>query len=237
MPALTIASLNTHYGFRTRPHPPRTPYDVEAALRSLEADLIVVQELWRPDGHHGPLDAAADALGLTVHHEATGRATGLRHWPHLARNGEGTVGIGVLTNLPARRVDAIALGPTVGDPAPARTALHVQVDVDGSPLEVVAVHLTSRLLHGPMLQLGRLARAAPPGDAAVIAGDCNFWGPGVRMHLRGWRRAVRGRTWPARFPHSQIDHVLVRPSMDVRRGEVLPDVGSDHRPVRAELSW
>jgi endonuclease/exonuclease/phosphatase family metal-dependent hydrolase len=161
----------------------------------------------------------------------------LRHWPHLARNGEGTLGIGVLTRLPARRIGAIQLGPTVGDPAPARTALHVEIDVGGSPLQVVAVHLTSRLLHGPMVQLGRLARAVPEDDAAVIAGDCNFWGPGVRMYLRGWRRAVRGRTWPARFPHSQIDHVLVRPMMKVHRGEVLPDVGSDHRPVRADLSW
>jgi endonuclease/exonuclease/phosphatase family metal-dependent hydrolase len=237
MPELSIASLNTHYGFRTRPHPPRTPYDVDAALRMLAADVIIVQELWRPDGQRGAVDAAAEALGLTVHHEPTGRATGMRHWPHLARNGEGTLGIGVLTRLPARRIGAIRLGPTVGDPAPARTALHVEIDVGGSPLPVVAVHLTSRLLHGPMVQLGRLARAVPEDDAAVIAGDCNFWGPGVRMYLRGWRRAVRGRTWPARFPHSQIDHVLVRPMMKVHRGEVLPDVGSDHRPVRAELSW
>jgi len=237
MPELSVASFNTHYGFRTRPHAPRTPYDVAAALHALDADVIVVQEVWRPDGQRGPLDAAAEVLGLTVHHEVTGQATAMKHWPHLVRNGEGTVGIAVLTGLPARRVGTIALGPTAGDPAPARTALQVEVDVDGSALPVVAVHLTSRLLHGPMLQLRQLAQAVPDGDAAVVAGDCNFWGPGVRMYLRGWRRAVRGRTWPARFPHSQIDHVLVRPTMKVRRGEVLPDVGSDHRPVRAELSW
>lgn len=237
MPELSIASFNTHYGFRTRPHPPRTPYDVEAALRTLDADVIVVQEVWRPDGRRGPLDDAAVALGLTVHHETTGRATGTKHWPHIARNGEGTVGIGVLTQLPARRIGAIPLGPTTGDPAPARTALHVEVDVLGSPLQVVAVHLTSRLLHGPMLQLRQLAQAAPTDDAAVIAGDCNFWGPGVRMYLRGWRRAVRGRTWPARSPHSQIDHILIRPQMKARRGTILGNVGSDHRPVRAEISW
>ena len=69
----------------------------------------------------------------------------------------------------------------------------------GRPVRLVAVHLTSRLPHGPPLQLRRLARALPPpGTPAVVAGDCNFWGPGVEALLPGWRRAVRGRTWPAR---------------------------------------
>ena len=46
---------------------------------------------------------------------------------------------------------------------------------------------------------------------------------------------MRGRTWPARRPHSQIDHILVRAATAPRcvHDEVLPDVGSDHRPVRA----
>ncbi len=71
----------------------------------------------------------------------------------------------------------------------------------------------------------------------MVAGDCNFWGPPVTALLRGWRRAVTGRTWPARAPHSQIDHVLVRPAdVQVLDGAVLPDTGgSDHRPVRAVL--
>jgi endonuclease/exonuclease/phosphatase family metal-dependent hydrolase len=71
----------------------------------------------------------------------------------------------------------------------------------------------------------------------VIAGDHNFWGPGVVSYLRGWRRAVRGRTWPARFPHSQIDHILVNEHITSYRGEVLPDLGSDHRPVRATVTF
>jgi endonuclease/exonuclease/phosphatase family metal-dependent hydrolase len=48
---------------------------------------------------------------------------------------------------------------------------------------------------------------------------------------------VRGRTWPASRPHSQIDHILVRrrDGTEVVHAEVLPAVGSDHRPVRATL--
>ena len=235
MPELSIASFNTHFGLR--PRAPRRPFDLEAALRRLDADVIVIQELWRPDGQAGPLDEAAAALGFTVHHLVIGTATITTQWPHFSRRGEGTVGIGVLTKLPVRHLDPIVLGPTVGDPAPERPALHVELDVQGTPLELVAVHLTSRLLHGPMLQLKRLARVAPRERPAVIAGDHNFWGPGVISYLRGWRRAVRGRTWPAGFPHSQIDHILVNEHITSYRGEVLPHLGSDHRPVRAELSW
>ena len=48
---------------------------------------------------------------------------------------------------------------------------------------------------------------------------------------------MRGRTWPASRPHSQIDHILVRNGHGVALldHEVLPEVGSDHRPVRATL--
>ena len=64
----------------------------------------------------------------------------------------------------------------------------------------------------------------------------NLWGPPVRAFLREWHRAVKGRTWPSENPHSQIDHILVRGAVRIASGEVLPDAGSDHRPVRAELT-
>jgi endonuclease/exonuclease/phosphatase (EEP) superfamily protein YafD len=69
----------------------------------------------------------------------------------------------------------------------------------------------------------------------VIAGDHNFWGPGVSAFLPGWKRTVRGRTWPASRPHSQIDHILVTSSVSAVHTEVLPPQGSDHRGVRAVL--
>jgi endonuclease/exonuclease/phosphatase (EEP) superfamily protein YafD len=69
----------------------------------------------------------------------------------------------------------------------------------------------------------------------VIVGDFNLWGPAVSALLPGWRRAVRGRTWPAHRPHSQIDHVLVRDDVKVVDTAVLDEVGPDHRPVRVTL--
>ena len=46
---------------------------------------------------------------------------------------------------------------------------------------------------------------------------------------------MRGKTWPSPHPRHQIDHLLVTPSVEVVRGEVLPDLGSDHLPIRARL--
>ena len=236
MAVLTLASFNTHYGLRPARRRAPEPVDLTVAVRRLDADVVVLQEAWRPDAIRGQVDEAAESLGYAVLHELTGRASVGSVWPHLVAGGAGTSGIAVLSRLPAWRVGGIIVGPTLGDPAPARTALHVELDVEGTPLRLVAVHLTSRLPHGPPIQLRRLARALPPPDVpAVVAGDCTFWGPGVRMFLRGWQRAVRGRTWPARVPHSQIDHVLVRPGIEVVRAEVLDDLGSDHLPVRVEL--
>jgi endonuclease/exonuclease/phosphatase family metal-dependent hydrolase len=237
MPRLSLTTFNTHYGVRPARRPPAEPYDVTRVLGALDADVIVLQEVWRPDRARGPVDDAAEVLGYDLHYVATGPATADARWPHLTAAGLGESGVAVLSRLPARHLAAPVVGPTFGDPAPQRCVLDVEIDVGGTPLRLVAVHLTSRLPHGPPIQLRRLARVVPPpGTPAVIAGDCNFWGPAVEALLPGWRRGVRGRTWPARGPHSQIDHVLRRPAdVTVVSGRVHEDVGSDHRPVSVEL--
>lgn len=239
MADLSLASFNIHYGVRPGPTP-HTTFDVTSALRVLDADVLVVQEVWRPDDGPCVVDDAARELGLAVHHVEQGRATVRSRWPHVASGadgGEGTIGIAILTNLPTKVVGQLLVGPTVGDPIRARVVVHAELEVGSAAVQLVGVHLSSRLPHAPPLQLRRLARLVPPaGVPAIVAGDCNFWGPGVRTFFRGWRRAVRGRTWPAARPHSQIDHVLVRPNdVEVLDGRVLPDLGSDHRPVRVEL--
>jgi len=242
MAELTVVTFNTHYGLRSL-HDHATPYDLGAVLGDLAADVMSIQEVWRPDGIRGVVDDFADQHGYVLHHVVTGRATcRRRRWPHHHPDGEGTIGTAILTRVAARREPDVLVGPTIGDPAPRRAVVHVVIDGDDdtSPLHLVGVHLTSRLPHGPPLQLRRLSGALPGrGTAAIVAGDCNFWGPPVATLLGdGWRRAVTGRTWPARRPHSQIDHVLVRPrDVGVLSAEVGADVGSDHRPVRVRVAW
>jgi endonuclease/exonuclease/phosphatase family metal-dependent hydrolase len=117
-----------------------------------------------------------------------------------------------------------------------RAAIVLDVTVDGRPISVGGIHM-SHLLYGSPRHFAelrqRLRTEARPD--AVLAGDMNSWGPPVRLFMRGWRRAVIGRSWPAWRPHSQIDHILVRGAVRPLAGAVFPHSGSDHRPIRAEL--
>jgi endonuclease/exonuclease/phosphatase family metal-dependent hydrolase len=239
MPQLTIVSFNMHCGLRARRRGVCVPYDLAAVLRSLaaNADVLVLQESFLPDGGPSIAQQVADGLGATVFELPFGRAK-LVPWPHVPRNGtgSGTVGLAIVSRIPAELQGRLAVGTVAGDPTPERGGLHAKLDVDGEQVDLIGIHLTSRLPYGPPIQLTRLRRQLPPpGGPAIVAGDCNFWGPGVQAFLPGWRRSVWGRTWPARGPHSQIDHILVSPELEVARSEVLPAVGSDHLPVRAVL--
>lgn len=97
-----------------------------------------------------------------------------------------------------------------------------------------AAHFTA----GSPFQLRKLHRQLPKdGSPAALAGDMNLWGPPVSLMLPGWRRAVRGRTWPAWRPHSQLDHILVNRYVTIVGGEVVHAGNSDHLAVRARLRW
>jgi endonuclease/exonuclease/phosphatase family metal-dependent hydrolase len=155
------------------------------------------------------------------------------------REGEpGSLGIAVLTRR-ALTVDGtrtLWMPPLKRDRVH-RAAIVVDLTVEGVPLSVIGTHMSHLQFgsHRNYADLRRqLRREARP--EAVLMGDMNLWGPPVRALLPGWHRAVKGPTWPSWRPHSQIDHILVRGDLRVVSGEVLPDGGSDHRPVRAHLA-
>jgi endonuclease/exonuclease/phosphatase family metal-dependent hydrolase len=150
----------------------------------------------------------------------------------------GSWGIAVLTrpgltvndtrilHLPQLRLDRVR-----------RAAIVVDLTVEGHALSVIGTHMSHLEFgsHRHYAALKKLLRTEARPDA-VLMGDMNLWGPPVRVFLPRWRQAVKGRTWPSRNPHSQIDHILFRGAFEVTSGEVLPDAGSDHRPVRATLA-
>jgi endonuclease/exonuclease/phosphatase family metal-dependent hydrolase len=117
-----------------------------------------------------------------------------------------------------------------------RAVIVVDLTVDGRPISVAGTHMSHLLYGSPrnLAELRRLLRTEARPDAA-LAGDMNAWGPVVKLYLRGWRRAVKGASWPTWRPHSQIDHILVRGALRPVDARVLPHAGSDHRPVRVEL--
>jgi endonuclease/exonuclease/phosphatase family metal-dependent hydrolase len=156
------------------------------------------------------------------------------------RQGEpGSWGIAVLTRreLTVDGTKTVWMPPLPRDKVH-RAAIVVDLTHEGVPLSVVGTHM-SHLQYGSPRNYAYLRRQlrTEARPEAVLLGDMNLWGPPIRAFLPEWHRAVKGRTWPAWRPHSQIDHILVRGNLGVvpGSGEVLPYAGSDHRPVRAQL--
>jgi endonuclease/exonuclease/phosphatase family metal-dependent hydrolase len=258
---VTIATFNMHMGIDGWGR----PFDVVAACRQLDADLMVLQESWTPaDG--GPSTAAqvAEALGYQRVAEvdlARGRrfaplpTTTSRwgpvvrrksfrldeeRWDALSRaprrpSSSGTWGVALLSRVGVHDPEVVSLGKLRRDAAH-RVVIRGAVDLGGERLVVHGTHM-SHITHGSHAQYRRLARVLPPPTTpAVLAGDMNMWGPPVTSYFRGYRRALRARTWPAQRPHSQLDHVLVTPRLTVVEARVGDFAGSDHRPVVVSLS-
>jgi endonuclease/exonuclease/phosphatase family metal-dependent hydrolase len=200
------------HGRRALPHPDASP----RWMRRFD---------WRGPSH---------ALYLDSERALAGRVTAS---PRFQEATPGRWGLAVLTRLPLCDSARIDLGRLPRDRA-RRVALVARIELRGVRLSVVGTHL-SHLTYGSPIQFARLRQALSDlvGDEpAVLAGDMNLWGPPVEALLPGWRRAVRGRTWPAWRPNSQVDHILVRGGLHALSGRVLAACGSDHRPVAADLS-
>ena len=270
---LSIANYNMHCGIDGWGR----PYDYLGSIAALDADVIVLEEAWTPEGDAtgGQAHAAARHLGYQVVAQSLGE--GRRIQPQsdaddrwiaqpsfrdrnralffdtvhpmrpmrpsvhaLTRYQEaqpGSMGIAVLVRpeLPMEASRVLRLRHLRADRL-RRAAIVVDLTVEGRPISVAGIHM-SHLLYGSPRQFAELRRRLRTEGRpdAVLAGDMNSWGPLVRLFMPGWRRSVKGPSWPTWRPHSQIDHILVRGALRPRVGRVLPHAGSDHRPVRVEL--
>lgn len=235
MPELTVACLNLHWGVDRRGR----EFDAMTACLDLDADVLVLPEAWRPSGRAAFVDELAARTGATLHDVSFVSDWNPARPRHLTPppGPAGTCGLALLCRLPTRSVTTVALPRSRGDVVDRRHAIVVDVELDGRTcVSVAGIHASHRLW-GSLPQLRAVDRAlAARGTPSVIAGDCNMWGPPLQLALADRRRAVRGRTWPAWRPHSQIDHIWIDERLDVVDAAVGPHVGSDHRPVRATLS-
>ncbi|MGN6173460.1 MAG: endonuclease/exonuclease/phosphatase family protein [Streptosporangiaceae bacterium] len=228
-PHTILASMNLHGGRRVD----GTPFDVVAACRQLQADVIVLQEAWWPAGQPDPVAEAAQALGAWAIRADLLADTQLRSLRIAPDDGPGRWGLAVLTALPVTGYEVVDLGRAPGDEFSRAAQLVTVTTPAGDSLRVANAHLTFRLLSP--LQLVRLARhLAVSTVPTVIAGDLNLPGPvsGVAV---GYSPAVQGRTFPADRPLVQLDHRLTGGAVRSGDGEVLPPAGSDHLPIRACL--
>jgi endonuclease/exonuclease/phosphatase family metal-dependent hydrolase len=213
-------------------------YDAARVVRGFDADLVVVAESWRGDDGVGMLDTLRD----DGYHVETIELMRLELRPR-SRNSdthavpyEGAWELAVCSRFPVLGRRLIPMGVVRGDAAGPRHALALTVDIDGTPVEIIGLHVSSKVWKlAPVRHLLTLRRGLVEGGPQILAGDFNFWGPPVGRMMPGWERPVRGRTYNARRPHSQIDHVLIRGGIEALSGEVLAETPSDHRPIRTRL--
>jgi endonuclease/exonuclease/phosphatase family metal-dependent hydrolase len=234
---LTIASLNLRFGISPGIE---APYDVTRAIASLDADVIALQEVWRPKHAVAAHEVAAAELGYEVVDLALPRAHN-KTSPPPVRDRDGMTGtwwgVAVLARGPLRAEGELVF-PSIALDAAERRALVAEITTPWkSTLRVITPHLTYRLW-GSSRHLRSLAdqTAHAARSESVVLGDFNMWGPVVDRLIPGWQRPVRGRTWPAGRPHSQIDHILVSQALRVVDAVVMPPVGSDHLPVRVTVA-
>jgi endonuclease/exonuclease/phosphatase family metal-dependent hydrolase len=227
---ITLASLNLHGGMTSR----GAPFDVAEACHRLKADVIALQEAWRPEAQPDVVTDVAAALGAGVRHRGLARRTNRARLGVGTDDGPGTWGLAVLTMLPVIGYHEIELGRAPGDRIGRAAQVLTLATPGGGALRVVNTHLTHRYSSPVQLALlvRRLAGSSVP---TVIVGDLNMPRPATVVAL-GYRPVVRGRTFPAGWPLIQLDHMLLRGRVTAMGAEVADPLGSDHLPVRAQLS-
>jgi endonuclease/exonuclease/phosphatase family metal-dependent hydrolase len=254
--AVRLATFNLLHG-RSPADGVVDPDRLVAAVASLDADVLALQEVDRGQDRSGRVDqtaVAAHALGaVDARFVPALVGTPGEQWRAAEvgdADAEPTYGVGLASRLPVARWRRIPLGTSparlpllIDARRPAlvrdepRVAVAAELAGDGPVGTVVATHLS----FAPgvnVVQLLRLVRALrdarPP---VVLLGDLNLPGPVPRAVLADWRSLVREPTFPTEDPRIQLDHVLVRPAtaLDVVTAAAVPTSVSDHRALVVEV--
>lgn len=254
-PALLVAAL-AYQGWRIAPYTPTWPAEVPTAAESCpEGDRLslVTANVLMTRRDAGPLLALvrADPPDVLVLPETDAwwvRAFAPLDalYPHAVREPQSNYyGMVVLSRLPlegARVRHLVQPGvpsvhATLRLPSGAGVRLHAVHPRPPQPGQSTAPRDAELVLLG-------LEMRESPGPA-VVAGDLNDvgWSATSRLFraVAGVRDPRIGRgpmpTFDATLPAAlrwPLDHVFATPHLDLLRLEVLPGIGSDHRPVRAD---
>ncbi len=240
--ATRILTYNVHRWLGTdRQIAPGRIADVIAACGP---DVVALQEVRVGRVRSGGIDQAAAVavrLGMDLHFQPTIRVFGEQF------------GIAVLSRHPSRvmrsgRLPSLSAGPAIEK----RSALWVQVELDGWQLNVVNAHLSLRSrerLNQAETLVGRewIGHPACAGPA-VLLGDFN-----APPHSRSYRLMASRltdaqlcdplrdpqATFHTRAPVLRLDHIFVSGAVDVLAAAPvrtpLARIASDHFPLMAEL--
>lgn len=207
-------------------------------LRTLDADVVCLQEVDRGVRRSGGIDLTAEIARRLGMYQAFGK--------NIDYQG-GDYGNATLSRWPIR--EAVNHHYRMLRPNEQRGVLCVRIDVQGRPLHVLNTHIDyrpddaeRRSNASELLDLLSSFREVP----AVLAGDFNDL-PGRPVHellTSRWRDALSEHplaeraSYPAEAPTKAIDWVLWHgEALTPNTGNVTPSAASDHRPVVVEFAW
>lgn len=223
--AITLLTYNLAGATQGRPE------RLAAEIRAADADIVTLQETEGVD-----VDLTRELLALLPEYEHAQAAESRE--------------LLTLSRFPVVGTRAVTLPETT------RIFLVTTLNTPQGKLTVINVHfstvLVSRVLQGQVgptqsrreAQLDILRRETAGLERVIVAGDFNTPPRGVmyrdlqRMFSGAWAEAGGGLGWtfPSASPALRIDHIFSRGLRPVR-AEVLDAGGSDHRAVRAVLTW
>lgn len=227
---LRVASYNIHQcrGMDLRKDPER----IAAVIRSLDADIVSLQEVLSDpgDGSCSQVRFLAEKTGM---HMAVAGPT--------MRTADGRYGNALLSRFPITtvRLHDISLGGF--EP---RGIIDADIRVGDLTVRVVSTHFGLWPMERNR-QVRRLLEILPenPVDPLIVMGDMNGWVPGSPVMRRLRKRLgtpATMKSFPAAFPLLPLDRIWVLPA--AHRIEVeaptsrLARVASDHLPLVAAVS-
>lgn len=225
------------------------------AVRSLDADVLALQEVDRNQGRSSNADltaVAAEAMGAPEH-RFVAALTGTPGSTWIAATGEeqpdsAAYGIALLSRHPVTSWEVVRLPPVPvkvpmwwrGSRLPSwvrdepRVGVAAAIETPDGSLTVVNTHL-SFLRWWNRHQLQVLLRSlAHRTERLVLVGDLNMR-PTPAHRITGMRPLVSAATFPADAPTEQIDHVLTRSDLVVTHQEARELPMSDHRALVVDL--
>lgn len=205
---------------------------IAAVIASCAPDVVALQEV----------DVGRARSGGEHQAEALARRLGLTHVQFAACVTHGACefyGIATLSRLPIAAARQLPL--PAGPASEPRSALLTRLSWGTGLLDVVNTHLSLRGAERAA-QVGALIEAFADRDL-VVAGDLNctpYGGPYRQLAAHLPRAARRVRTWPARLPVVQLDHVLYRGGLAVTEAHAVTSGparrASDHLPIAAAFT-
>lgn len=245
-PRLRVLSYNIHQGITATRN--RLTLDVlKAAIRSLDADVVLLQEV---AGSELEREAGRNPVRLSSQLAALADEV----WPHHAfgTNAVFTSHFHGNAILSRHRIEAWHNERiTIGNREP-RGILHGVLDIPGEPVPVhaLAIHLglSQRERAAQARKLREyVERRVPARAPLVVGGDFNDWRKRISRELSGalgMREAFRvahrryARTYPSRFPILHLDRIYFRGCAveSARRCAGKPWRSlSDHLPLVADF--